>query len=204
MIRWIKCLFSCLLTVLLLAVLPVGARAEGFSLAMPVEVQLKPSQPPKEETFQIQLKALTDRAPMPTDSQDGAFTLTLQGPGETEFPPIVFHLPGKYLYSITQIPGTTPRYTYDSAQYRMEVVLTNTSQGLSPMVVLSKEGRDEKAGALVFVNHYRDRDPVPNAEQPKTSDPFYPLPWLILMVTSLLGAVSMTGYLLVQDRRRMR
>ena len=133
---------------------------------------------------------------MPEGSTSEGFLLQQKGPGTVNFPPISFLYPGKHLYSVTQLPGKTRHYTYDPAGYTLEVILQSTPAGLAPTVILSKEGMEEKAGELVFVNRY---DP-PSSDQPHTGDDFPLTLWVGLNVGSGLALAATAAVQLKKKR----
>lgn len=181
--------FSVLLSVFLLSLLVLPVSAESFTLEMPVKVLLQGETPSRPETFRIRLKPLSPDAPMPKGSTAQGYLLSAKGPGTTAFPAITFDHPMRVSYQVEQVPGRTRYYTYDSTVYQMDVMITQTSQGLAPTVVLNRKGQEEKAGELVFTNRY---DPPPKSGQPQTGDPFNLKLWVTTGTLSLLGALALS------------
>lgn len=132
------------------------------SVKLPVETVLEGQKPLHPETFVVEMRALTEYAPMPEKSDNQQISIEIQGQDKKEFPPITFTQPGIYQYEIKQKKGNGKYYIYDSCIYHVTVYCTvDSMHGLEISVVALQQGKEDiKKDAVRFVNRY---------EIPKTS-----------------------------------
>lgn len=110
------------------AAIPVICRAEGSS-----------------EVFTVTLKQETADAGQ-------AATLSLKS-GESGAFRLQYGVPGTYRYSVWQEAGTDPEIKYDPVKYKVDVYVLSRDNGeLYTEVVAYKDGADDKAAELEFVN----------------------------------------------------
>jgi len=118
--------------------------------------------PSVEDTFSFELKAL-DGAPMPDGGAGGAKTVQLEGEGAAQFGEINYTQVGEYHYTIREIRGGNPRYTYDESVYSACVLVTwrNVVGGsMKAVLYLAKEDRTGKQAQALFINRYTMPTPV--------------------------------------------
>lgn len=144
----------------LLMALPVQA-ATYPPIAVPVSIELSGNVPMKPEFFQVKVSA-QDGAPLPAGSKDGVYTMLFKG-AEKKNLQISYEKLGKYLYTITQIPGKNKNCTYDDSVYTLEVAVTNDGV----MTAIHKNDEAEKPDEVIFKNTYKTVD---RPDIPKTDD----------------------------------
>ncbi|MCL2488534.1 MAG: hypothetical protein FWE80_07615, partial [Oscillospiraceae bacterium] len=102
---------------------------------------------PAEFTFEL---TAIGNAPLP-----GSGTVTITGQGEAKFGEIIFFSPGIYQYTIREITGSEPGYSYDEASY---ILTVEVEQSGSILLVKSVEyvnsATDEVCDAAEFINGY--------------------------------------------------
>lgn len=97
-----------------------------------------------EETFTFKLEA-ENGAPMPAKAE------TTAKDGETaSFGSIEYTEPGVYSYTITEVAGTTPHLTYDTAKHKLTVTVQENADGTLSASALY----DGDKPALTIVNTY--------------------------------------------------
>ena len=116
-------------------------------------------------TFEFEMVAVTEGAPMPDGSTDGKKTMTVPADGKPhEFGEVLITEPNKYEYIIREVAGTDPNYAYDATEYHLlfdvdvnaenELVCQLTvSDGETETIVPWKE---LSGFPLEFENEYRD------------------------------------------------
>lgn len=187
-----RALFLILLVVLLSGKSLMPVYAMETALHLPVEVVLEGDRPVQPETFVIQMKALTQNAPMPEQSEGHHFVIEMQGQGKKEIPAIKFTQPGIYQYEIRQKEGNAKNYTYDSCVYNITVYCTSdASKELEITVVALEEGDGEvKKDKVCFVNRYESPKSSEEANKPaKTGDD--------TPVQIVLGVLLISGFFIL-------
>ena len=190
-----KTLLSVLIIVLLSGKNPAQVYAMEISFRLPVEIVLEGDKPVQTETFEIQMKALTQNAPMPEHTKDQQATIEIQGQGKKEFPVITFTQPGTYQYEIIQKMKNTEGYTYDSCVYNVTVYCTaDVSRELEITVVALEQNEGKvKKEAVRFLNKYEVSKALSEQNKPaqsenitpvKTSDNTPVRTWLCIFVIS--------------------
>lgn len=136
-------------------------------IEVPVQVDLTGTLPDTAESFEIVLNPASgeETNPMPAGSENGAYTLIVNGDGSTSltanFPEIEFTRVGIYHYTITQTPGSNPDCYYDPAVYALTVYVTNADNGgLEKSFTLYKDNSTVKTDKALFTNDYADPDIV--------------------------------------------
>lgn len=147
---------------------------------IPISVTLEGTLPEDAEDFTIKLKAETESAPMPPESENGLYSMILSGESSEYLPQILFEKMGVYEYSIWQESGNNTKCSYDPNVYHMTVYVTNSENydGYDITVALYKDSESEKQAEIVFHNIYE-------TEVPKTGDSAKTQIWIILATISL-------------------
>ncbi|MCH3972148.1 MAG: hypothetical protein LKE53_05185 [Oscillospiraceae bacterium] len=136
-----------------MALFPVSALAASSdystTFTCPIE-NVFTGTPNKIPDFQYTITAVTANAPMPKDTQ-----ATISGSGKSSFGPITFTMPGNYEYRISQTKGTAENVTYDTAFYKLTVIVTNDSNGgLASQAKIQKNAVGSKDVQVLFTNSY--------------------------------------------------
>lgn len=146
---------------LMICLLLMGvALAEGG-----IDVQVSVDGMYPEDTYTIQMKPDNAAYPMPAGSEDGVYTLKLDGPGSGTIPQVETDKLGIYTYTIRQLKGDckfVEANGYDSTVYKYTVAVTKNKSTGKPEAQswLSVDGKDEKPDKCSFVNRYVDPTPV--------------------------------------------
>ncbi|MDD4323258.1 MAG: FctA domain-containing protein [Eubacteriales bacterium] len=129
--------------------LPVTIKLEGLTL------------PDPEEIYLIKLEADDPAYPMPAESVDGVYTLSIRGAASESFPAISFSRVGIYTYTLYQESGTNTQAVYDDTIYLLTVYVTNKEEGegLETQWILKLAGVEGKQDA-VFTNYYESVAPI--------------------------------------------
>ena len=117
--------------------------------------------PPKDETFTFQMKAVTEGAPMPEGSVDGVKTVTITGSGSYEFGEMVFTEAGTYVYEISEVDDGVKNYTYDTTVYTLTVEVTEVADGNQVKLEKTETVTGGDSATAVFTNVYKGPAPVP-------------------------------------------
>ena len=96
--------------------------------------------------FNFRLSPITTGAPMPANA-----TVSNDENGHFDFGQINYNKAGTYVYELTEVAGTDPRYTYDPAVYTVTVTVTDNSRGVLSARV-SYRRNDNAAAEVVFRN----------------------------------------------------
>jgi pilin isopeptide linkage protein len=110
--------------------------------------------PATTETFAFRLTAVNS-APMPSGSVNGVKTVTIAGTGNTTFGAITYTAVGDYLYTISEVAGSSGDYAYDTTVYDLTVQVTWKDQAggtLEAVMYLVKHGQTEKQEKAQFTN----------------------------------------------------
>ncbi len=193
-------LFSILFLMLLPCISTLQVFAMETSFQLPVEIVLEGDRPVQAETFIIQMKALTQNAPMPEQAEDQQIEMEIQGQEKKEFPAIKFTQPGVYQYEIRQNKGNAKHYTYDSCVYNVTVYCTaEAKKELEITVVALEQGKEEvKKDAVRFCNQYKlPKTPTEQNKPVKTGDD---TPIQIFVCVFLISSFMLL-YLVVKKHR---
>lgn len=148
----------------------------------PVEKRISGDRPSTNSTFVFYLKADNASYPMPDGSASGIRTVTVTGPGSTDFGNITYTQVGTYTYTAYEKNGLASGYTYDSTVYHMTVVVTRMNGSLSATRTITNASGVVQTG-LVFTNVYDTPD------GPKTGDESKAYLWWILVALGLICLV---------------
>ncbi len=125
--------------------------ASPTSLSIPVSKTVQ-GDTPDNKTFTFELKAATEKAPMPKTS-----TVTITGTGTTEFGAIEYTEPGVWKYTVRELTGSEQYYTYDKQIYTVTVTVTDEGGSLKAAWTTNKGA----VKRLAFVNSYATPTPTP-------------------------------------------
>ncbi len=165
---------------------------EPVRIDPPIKKVVTGDTPPTDETFTFQMVAITEGAPMPKGSSNGAKTVNIKGGGEYEFGWIEYAEVGTYEYEVSEVAGTNPNYTYDSNKYTITVEVTEEDGKL----VATVTGGENEDGLVTFTNTYTEPTtppvppkptPKPKPVVPKTGDETPQAGMLALLGAALLG-----------------
>ena len=113
--------------------------------------------------------------PMPEGSQSETEMVVIAGEGHTEFAPITFHVPGKYVYTVKELKDGINGYTYDNTVY---TVVFTVSQSPDNKEILMVSRKIYKNGAevseILFDNKYNPYRPGGGGGTPRR--PSFPAP----------------------------
>ena len=115
-----------LVAVSVLATIPAFA-AEDLTAQVEVEMKTTGTPPDPAETYTIRLEADGDY-PMPEGKVGGTYDLEITGAGSAKFPAITYDNIGVFTYTITQVAGSYPGATYDSAEYDLTVTVYRNTE----------------------------------------------------------------------------
>ena len=103
----------------------------------------------KANEFAFTVKALTEGAPMPAETEvKNAEDKTVT------FAPITFTEAGEYRYEISEKNEALPGVTYDSAKFEAIVTVTDNNEGTLTAAVAYKKDAADVEGGFVFNNSY--------------------------------------------------
>ena len=202
------------LPVLLAALLlmPVQAHAEEVAYqctaTLPVNLELNGD---SDEMFTVSIApgpGAEEDFPMPEQTE-----LQMSGDSQAAFTGFHYTEPGDYVYTVTQIAGSTDYMTYDDAVYTVVIQVTNAENGgLTYQVYASRDDNpDEKVAELSFLNTYAPPPPPPEPEPSTPSQPETPsdsgipqtgdtVPLVALTVVLVVAAVAIVVLVVVRGR----
>ena len=137
------------------------AEAEPVTVTaqVPVEIVLEGPLPETAETFTVELKAVTEGAPMPAGAAEGVYTATVTGAGSLTLE-MSFTQPGVYSYKLRQQPGSNAYCEYDEAVYDLTVFATVNEKWELGITTVLEDGSGEKTDKAVFTNVYKPLEPA--------------------------------------------
>ena len=98
--------------------------------------------------------------PMPEGSQSETEMVVISGEGHTEFAPITFHVPGKYVYTVEELKDGLRGYTYDKSLYKVVFTVSQLAENKEDLVVTRKIYKDGvEVSEILFDNVYNPRNP---------------------------------------------
>lgn len=191
-----------MIAIIFLMVFPTSVFAEETpSVEVPITVTLEGAPPVETETYNIIFEADNPEYPMPEASEEGSYTLSIEGEGTATLPAISFSSLGIYTYTIYQLEGSNLLGSYDETEYNLVVYVTNAldGSGLETTVLLYRVGETAKLEEIVFVNEYEQPGPVaprigpnppiprigPNPPIPRTGDDTQVWPYIGLFIVGL-------------------
>lgn len=137
-----------LLSVSLLPLLALSAKAAAPQAVFPVRIRVSGEAPTTAERYTVRLTAL-DAAPLPTSDGDH-LDMVLTGSESAEFPAVVYDTVGIYRYEITLLNGEHSGAKYDASSYAVTVTVTNAENGgLEKTVVMRKDGKKQESAEFV-------------------------------------------------------
>lgn len=155
-------------TALCAVLLATAAFAQGgVAVTLPVSIRTAGADPEPNAAYTLCLQAV-DNAPMPDGTQNGQYSVTVQGAGDYTFPQITYTAPGIYYYQISHVAGADTRCTYDATVYNVTVAITNKQDGtgLESAVTAHTGPSADKRDAMLFTNVYAPRPTTPPTATP--------------------------------------
>ena len=146
------------IAVLLAMVLALGAPAfaeEVQKVEIPVEIALDGSVLGAEDEFTVELTAVTDGAPMPTEGS----TVKITGAGSASFKMEYADL-GVYSYTIKQVAGSAKYVEYDDTEYKLDVYVLSAEDGTVGVQINLMDAEGNKVDKALFTNSYVTPDPA--------------------------------------------
>ena len=115
--------------------------------------------------------------PMPEGSQSETEMVVIAGEGHTEFAPITFHVPGKYVYTVEELKDGLRGYTYDKSLYKVVFTVSQLAENKEDLVVTRKIYKDGvEVSEILFDNLYNPRNPGGGGGGGTPSRPSFPTP----------------------------
>lgn len=178
--NWRRVLAALLGVMMMLTLSMTGVMAEeGYpEVGIPVTIELKGDRPLTEDTFEVILTA-KNGAPMPEGSENGKYTLEIEGEDTVSFPEIVYTRVGVYEYTIRQKSGANKYVDYDETVYEVTVYITNKEGGGYDVTVVAYEKGGEDKCEVEFENRYDypNKPIIPPPEtEPEETKPVRPEP----------------------------
>ena len=113
--------------------------------------------------------------PMPEGSQSETEMVVIAGEGHTEFAPITFHVPGKYVYTVKELKDGINGYTYDNTVYTVVFTVTQSNDSKETLMVSRKIYKNgAEVSEILFDNKYNPYRPGGGGGTP--SRPSFPTP----------------------------
>ena len=113
--------------------------------------------------------------PMPEGSQSETEMVVIAGEGHTEFAPITFHVPGKYVYTVKELKDGINGYTYDNTVYTVVFTVTQSKDSKETLMVSRKIYKNgAEVSEILFDNKYNPYRPGGGGGTP--SRPSFPTP----------------------------
>ena len=113
--------------------------------------------------------------PMPEGSQSETEMVVISGEGHTEFAPITFHVPGKYVYTVKELKDGINGYTYDNTVYTVVFTVTQSKDIKETLMVSRKIYKNgAEVSEILFDNKYNPYRPGGGGGTP--SRPSFPTP----------------------------
>lgn len=113
--------------------------------------------------------------PMPEGSQSETEMVVIAGEGHTEFAPITFHVPGKYVYTVEELKDGINGYTYDNTVYTVVFTVTQSKDSKETLMVSRKIYKNgAEVSEILFDNKYNPYRPGGGGGTPNR--PSFPTP----------------------------
>ena len=113
--------------------------------------------------------------PMPEGSQSETEMVVIAGEGHTEFSPITFHVPGKYVYTVKELKDGINGYTYDNTVYTVVFTVTQSNDSKETLMVSRKIYKNgAEVSEILFDNKYNPYRPGGGGGTPNR--PSFPTP----------------------------
>ena len=107
-------------------------------------------------TFTLAVDPLSPWNPMPAGAKDGIVKLEINGEGQETFGTLSFDEPGRYVYTIREIPGETEDFHYDSTIYTVTYDVSRSEGGTTIERTVKKGGVDYEGSVYLFTNIWGD------------------------------------------------
>lgn len=144
--------------------------------SIPVEVTLEGTLSDPAEDFVVKMEAEDASYPMPEGTEDGVYTLTINGAGKASIPSITFDKVGIYTYKVYQ--EKTDKQTVkklDDTVYTITIYVTNPEEGQEGLQITVNKETNDKKQEIVFNNEYETVTPSPKPSS-KPGSPATPTP----------------------------
>ena len=113
--------------------------------------------------------------PMPEGSQSETEMVVIAGEGHTEFAPITFHVPGKYVYTVKELKDGINGYTYDNTVYTVVFTVSQSPENKEILMVSRKIYKNgAEVSEILFDNKYNPYRPGGGGGTPNR--PSFPTP----------------------------
>lgn len=137
----------------LLFMLSLGAQAEG-RLSLNAQIVLEGTLPAEADVFTVELASEKASAPMPEGSTGQSHRASRSGAGELSLGMIVCREPGRWNYTIRQIPSGAD-CSYDRREYQLQIsAYTGKDGALDVAATLHQNGVEGKLEEIRFLNIY--------------------------------------------------
>lgn len=131
--------------------------------------------PGRNDVFTFRLTAKSPDYPMPDGAVNGEIEIEIEGAGEKSFGAITFAEPGKYEYTITEVPSVPTYYFFDTSVYTVIYEVTESSTGEYKITTtVLKDNVKVDTEKFVFTNVFGgtpDEDDVKPDRKNKPTDP---------------------------------
>ena len=115
-------------------------------VVIPVKKNLTGNVTPADKTFSFALTAVTAGAPMPDNA-----SVTITGANAASFSEITYSAAGTYTYTLKEIKGSDPGYTYDASEKTIKVTVTDDNGTLKATWTAD----DATVDQVEFTNGYK-------------------------------------------------
>ena len=145
----------------------------------PVRKTISGDTPTTDETFTFSLSAQPELStlpsgmtsmPMPGGVSEQTVTTTIVGSGSSEFGTFTFTAPGTYVYKIVEVDSGTANYEYDSSEYLVTYVVTESGWNLYSARTITKDGVVVTEAEYSFVNTYTTPENPVDPDEPDEPD----------------------------------
>ncbi len=145
-----------LLVLMLLWMIPASAEKTPKvpEVFISVRVGTEGVLPDEQESLQVELKALTPGAPMPSGTSKDLYKLMIPPTGEAKLGALKCEKLGEYKYTIRLLPGENPNLVYDQQVYdlKIQVAVDEKTGEYQLTVVLYQDEESYKFEEVLFVN----------------------------------------------------
>ena len=134
--------------------------------------------------------------PMPNETEDGVYRLTLNKSGIYNLCSLSFNEPGIYRYYVHQVKGENPLCKYDDTEYTLIISVENSLDytTLDAYITILTGNMEEKQESLYFENEISTKLLEGIPEIPNTSDiGVYGL--ILMAVISIFGIIKIQSKL---------
>ncbi len=129
---------------------------ETESIPLTLEILNNSNQSNINDRFYFEMVPEDENNPMPEDTENGIYLLTLSNEGNSQIPSMKFNEVGDYVYHIYQVENNNKLYSYDNTIYTLIVSVINDENmdELEAYSIITKEDNNEKYNEFYFTNTY--------------------------------------------------